>query len=69
MFDPAVPCTLFSHPHVPALAPQVAGGGPGLSVLMSQPGPKEAVIPWNQLALVLFQPVTVKQKVTLCPQA
>lgn len=69
MFDPAVPCTLLYQPQLPPFPPQVAGGAPGVNVLMSHPGPKAAVIPWNQLELVLFQPVTVKQNVTLCPQA
>lgn len=68
MLVPAVPVTLGYHAHEP-LPEHDAGGGPGVSVLMSQPGPKLAVMPWNQLALVEFQKVTVKQKVTVWPQA
>jgi hypothetical protein len=69
MFVPAVPCTELYQPQVPPLPPQVAGGVPGVRVARSQPGPKLAVIPWNQFAFVEFQKVTVKQKVTVSPQA
>lgn len=67
MFVAAVPCTLGYQPQVP-LPEQLAGGAPGVSVLKSQPGPKFATMPWNQFALVEFQNVTVKQKVTVSPQ-
>lgn len=66
---PAVPCTLLYQPHVPPLVPAVGGGALGTKVLRSHPGPKLAETPWNQLAFVVFHPLTVRQKVTVSPQA
>jgi len=66
MLVPAVPWTEGYHAQLPE-PEQEAGGDPGVKVLISQPGPKLAATPWNQLALVLFQLATVKQKVTVSP--
>ena len=63
------PCTELWKPHCPVVALQVAGDAPGTKVLRSHPGPKLASMPWNQFTLVWFQPVTVKQKVTVWPHA
>ena len=63
----AVPVQVGYQPQVPVLGPQVGGGGPGVSVPASHPGPSTGTRPWNQLALVVFQKVTVKQKVTDWP--